>query len=106
MESYFPQGDFRGPDAGRRTGQFPMTNQAASRREQLQAGFVGGGAYGIKHGGDTVAAGNPSLVRALVKITRIRNPLTQPPSPRPAIKQHRRLRTLVCRNPRVRHELD
>ena len=42
---------------GRRTGQFAVINQAASWREQLQAGFEGGGTDWIKHGGDTAAAG-------------------------------------------------
>ena len=42
---------------GRRTGQFAVINQAASWREQLQAGFEGGGTDWIKHGGDTAATG-------------------------------------------------
>ena len=44
-------------DVRRRTGQFPVTDQAASRREQLQAGVAGGGADRIKNRGDASAPG-------------------------------------------------
>ena len=48
------------------TGQFSVANQAASWREQLQAGFVGGGTDGIKHGGDAATA--ERIYRRLIKV--------------------------------------